>query len=136
MIFDGRLQPEGRQPGRLQSGRLLSGSLRSWINTLFTNRSRWTVFDVSNRFVRSFLIFDDSKLIAQLKKKLRDTTVALEKLEKESEQLEAQIKTHANKDADFKKKIDALNRQEEELKEKHLSPVAKKNIDYKMMLQH
>lgn len=75
--------------------------------------------------------FDDSKLISQLKKELRDTNVSLEKLEKESEQFEGKLKVRTKKIANYKKQIDALNRQSQQLKGKAF--IASGNEKYKLL---
>ncbi|MBL4701315.1 MAG: hypothetical protein JKX85_08655 [Phycisphaeraceae bacterium] len=74
---------------------------------------------------------DDTKLIAQLKKKLRNTTVELEKLEKIMSQLDVKAKNHQVIMANLKKQINSLNKQSQDLKRD--SFVAKGDSKYKLL---
>jgi hypothetical protein len=75
--------------------------------------------------------YDDNKLIAQIKKTLRDTTVDLEKREKEAKQIDEKAKDLKKTMGDLQKQIDALNIQSQQTKSKAF--VAKVNEKYKLL---
>ncbi|MFG0250056.1 MAG: hypothetical protein ACF8OB_14305 [Phycisphaeraceae bacterium JB051] len=74
---------------------------------------------------------DDGKLIAQIKKTLRDTTVDLEKIEKQADKVNDEIKVHKKNMDDLQKQIDALNTQAQQIKSKAF--VAKGKQKYKLL---
>ena len=74
---------------------------------------------------------DDTKLVAQLKKKLRDTTVELEEHEKTMAELDVKAKKHQKTMANLKKQINSLNTQSQDLKRD--SFVAKSDSKYKLL---
>lgn len=77
------------------------------------------------------ILIDDGKLIKQINKTLRDTTVELEKREKEATQVDALNKEHQKTIADLQKQIDALNKQAQDLKAKAF--VTKGKEKYKLL---
>lgn len=77
------------------------------------------------------VLIDDGKLIAQIKKTLRDATVDLEKREKEATQVDTEAKEHQKTIADLQKQIDELNKQAEGFKAKAF--VAKGKDKYKLL---
>ncbi|HAI14661.1 MAG TPA: hypothetical protein DCM28_23350 [Phycisphaerales bacterium] len=76
-------------------------------------------------------LIDDEKLISQIKKTLRDTTVQLDKREKDATLVDAKAKEHQKTMAGLKTQIDELNKQAQDLKAKAF--VATGKAKYKLL---
>jgi predicted nucleic acid-binding Zn-ribbon protein len=105
---------------------------------------QWTTVSTRSVVMMSYLVavgrsqslaknkfIDDGKLIAQIKKTLRDTTVDLEKNEKQADKVNEEIKTHKKNMDDLQKQIDTLNTQSQQIKSKAF--VAKGPGKYKLL---
>ncbi|MAX27235.1 MAG: hypothetical protein CMJ19_22290 [Phycisphaeraceae bacterium] len=105
---------------------------------------QWTTLSSDSVVMMSYLVavgrsqslaknkfIDDGKLIAQIKKTLRDTTVDLEKIEKQADKVNDEIKVHKKNMDDLQKQIDTLNTQAQQIKSKAF--VAKGNEKYKLL---
>ncbi len=105
---------------------------------------QWTAISSDSVVMMSYLVavgrsqslaknkfIDDGKLIAQIKKTLRDTTVDLEKIEKQADKVNDEIKEHKKNMDDLQKQIDALNTQAQQIKSRAF--VAKGKEKYKLL---
>lgn len=108
------------------------------LNDSWTNLSARSVVMMSylvavgrNQSLAQNMQIDDKPLIEQIKKTLRDTTVELEKREKEATQVTSKADEFKKSIAELKKQIDALDAQAQKLKSDAF--VAKGKEKYKLL---